>query len=111
MFALVFMFNPILVCSTVLSKHNNSNYQGFRPTSPSRVQFFHASEFQMMACFTGKPVQYEVIVKTGDVRYAGTDANVYVIFVGADGKSGKMFMDDSSNNFERGMTESFKVCI
>ncbi|XP_076463551.1 lipoxygenase homology domain-containing protein 1-like [Babylonia areolata] len=58
---------------------------------------------------SGKPVQYEVIVKTGDVRYAGTDANVYIIFMGSSGKSTKMFMDDSSNNFERGMTESFKL--
>ncbi|KAL8610436.1 hypothetical protein ACOMHN_035153 [Nucella lapillus] len=58
---------------------------------------------------SGKPVQYEVIAKTGDVRYAGTDANVYIIFVGTSGKSPKMFLDDSSNNFERDMMESFKL--
>lgn len=58
----------------------------------------------------GKPVQYEVIAKTGDVRYAGTDANVYITFIGTKGKSDKLFLDDSKNNFERGMTENFKVC-
>ena len=55
-------------------------------------------------------MQFEVTVKTGDVRYAGTDANVYIIFVGTNGKSAKLFLDDSRNNFERGMTETFKVC-
>ena len=54
---------------------------------------------------------YEVIVQTGDVRYAGTDANVYVIFIGTKGKSGKVFMDDARNNFERGMLETFKVSL
>ena len=55
-------------------------------------------------------MQYEVFVKTGDVRYAGTDANVYIIFIGTSGKTSKLFLDDSKNNFERGMTECFKVC-
>lgn len=55
-------------------------------------------------------MSYEVIVKTGDVRMAGTDANVYVVFVGTKGKTARLFMDDSKNNFERGMLESFKVC-
>ena len=50
---------------------------------------------------------------TGDVRGAGTDANVFVIlFGGKDGEtnSGKLFLeDDSKNNFERGTTDIFTV--
>lgn len=58
---------------------------------------------------TGKPVSYQVTVRTGDVRYAGTDANVYIIIQGTKGKTKKLFMDDSRNNFERGMTEVFEL--
>ncbi|XP_076443096.1 uncharacterized protein LOC143281715 [Babylonia areolata] len=57
----------------------------------------------------GKPVQYEVIVKTGDMHRAGTTANVYIALSGTAGKTGKMFLSDSSNNFERSKTESFKL--
>ncbi|GFN94528.1 lipoxygenase-like protein domain-containing protein 1 [Plakobranchus ocellatus] len=58
---------------------------------------------------TGKPVSYQVTVRTGDVRYAGTDANVYIVIQGTKGKTKKLFMDDARNNFERGMTEVFEL--
>ncbi|XP_005090790.1 lipoxygenase homology domain-containing protein 1 isoform X2 [Aplysia californica] len=58
---------------------------------------------------TGKPVSYQVTVRTGDVRYAGTDANVYIIIHGKKGKTKKLFMDDTRDNFERGQTEVFEV--
>ena len=32
---------------------------------------------------------YKVYVKTGDKRGAGTDADVYTVFVGSEGESGK----------------------
>ena len=61
--------------------------------------------------FLGIP--YHIHVVTGDVRGAGTDANVFVIlFGGKDGEtnSGKLFLeDDSKNNFERGKTDIFTV--
>ena len=50
-------------------------------------------------------------VKTGDIRFAGTDANVYIIIHGKKGKTKKLFMDDSRNNFERNMTEVFEVGV
>ena len=50
-------------------------------------------------------------VRTGDVRYAGTDANVFIVIHGKKGKTKKLFMDDSRNNFERGATETFEVVI
>ena len=42
---------------------------------------------------------YEVLVTTGDVSGAGTDANVYVIMFGEKGETGKshLFISTSSN--------------
>lgn len=49
-------------------------------------------------------------VQTGDVKYAGTDANVFIQICGKDGKATrKIKLDDARNNFERGATEQFKV--
>ena len=41
--------------------------------------------------------------------FAGTDANVFIQFVGANGTSPKHVMDNDSNNFERNMKETFTV--
>ena len=38
---------------------------------------------------------------TGDVRGAGTDANVYVTLFSKGGNSTEMQLNDSKNNFER----------
>ncbi|CAL1526404.1 unnamed protein product [Lymnaea stagnalis] len=57
----------------------------------------------------GKETVYEVTVRTGDQRSAGTDANVYIIIQGRKGKTKELLLDDHRNNFERGMTEQFKV--
>lgn len=49
-------------------------------------------------------------VQTGDVKYAGTDANVFIQICGKDGKATrKIKLDDARNNFERGATEQFRV--
>ena len=52
---------------------------------------------------------YDVTVVTGDVRGAGTDANVYLMIMGKLGKTRDVLLDDNKNNFERGMTDKFKV--
>ncbi|KAH9502609.1 Lipoxygenase y domain-containing protein 1 [Bulinus truncatus] len=57
----------------------------------------------------GETVKYDVTVRTGDVKFAGTDANVYIIIQGDKGKTKKLFLDDAKNNFERGMTDKFLV--
>ena len=46
---------------------------------------------------------------TGNIRYAGTDANVYIIMIGTLGKSHEIQLDDGKNNFEKGDTDVFKV--
>lgn len=46
---------------------------------------------------------------TGDVRGAGTDANVYIVLFGDNGESGQRFLDNKKNNFERGKKDTFVV--
>ncbi|XP_055880340.1 lipoxygenase homology domain-containing protein 1-like isoform X1 [Biomphalaria glabrata] len=57
----------------------------------------------------GKEILYEVQVRTGNVKFAGTDANVYIIIEGTKGRTKKLILDDAKNNFEKGMTDKFKV--
>nr|CAB3263471.1 lipoxygenase homology domain-containing protein 1-like [Phallusia mammillata] len=52
---------------------------------------------------------YVIHTFTGDVRRAGTDANVYVTLFGSNGDSGQKFLDNNKNNFERGRKDSFTV--
>ena len=51
------------------------------------------------------------MVKTGDVRFAGTDANVFIQMSGANGMTPKIKLDDAKNNFERDMVDNFDVSI
>ncbi|KAG1672531.1 hypothetical protein FOA52_002840, partial [Chlamydomonas sp. UWO 241] len=56
---------------------------------------------------------YKVVVKTSDIRGAGTDANVSLVIHGTkDGQSidtGSHKLDDSKNNFERNMKDVFML--
>ncbi|KAL7828480.1 hypothetical protein SRHO_G00321140 [Serrasalmus rhombeus] len=54
------------------------------------------------------PVKYEIIVITGDVKGAGTDANVSITIYGVNGDSGKHALKQKFRNlFERGRTDRF----
>ena len=50
-------------------------------------------------------------MKTGTVRGAGTDANVFLKMFGEKGESEKMDLKDSDqkNKFEQGQTDQFKL--
>uniref|UniRef100_A0A6B2KWS8 PLAT domain-containing protein n=1 Tax=Arcella intermedia TaxID=1963864 RepID=A0A6B2KWS8_9EUKA len=50
---------------------------------------------------------YQVSVVTGNIRGAGTDANVFIEVFGKKGKSRKQVLDNSENNFEKGKTDVF----
>lgn len=54
-------------------------------------------------------MKYKIAVKTGDVRGAGTDANVYVQLTGESGASEEKQLESSGNNFERGKTDQFTI--
>ena len=57
------------------------------------------------------PPDFEIIVKTGDVKGAGTDANVYCVLVSENGlRSRDLNLDCRwKNDFEKGNVDSFKV--
>eukprot|EP00736_Rhodelphis_marinus_P000918 Rmarinus@m.27357 len=55
----------------------------------------------------GQSVVYEVEVETGDVRGAGTDANVTIDIIGSNGSTGDRRLDNNKNNFERGRVDTF----
>ena len=52
---------------------------------------------------------YEVVVHTGDVRGAGTDANVILTLYGEKGKSDEFKLRNKTDNFERAKVDKFKV--
>lgn len=54
-------------------------------------------------------INYEVTVVTGDVTFAGTNAKVFVQIYGDKGKTEVMTLESRSNNYERNVTEIFKV--
>ena len=45
--------------------------------------------------------KYKISTHTGDVRGAGTDADVFITLFSKDGCSPEMKLNDSKNNFER----------
>lgn len=55
---------------------------------------------------------YHVHVKTGNVRGAGTDANVFVVLYGEEDNTGKILLKTSKshkNKFEGGQTDEFII--
>ncbi|XP_052769598.1 lipoxygenase homology domain-containing protein 1-like isoform X2 [Mya arenaria] len=58
---------------------------------------------------SGTDTKYVISAKTGDIRYAGTDANVFIQMVGEKGKTKQLPIDNPKNNFERNMTDIFEV--
>ena len=65
----------------------------------------------MFSLFLGTTTRYHIIVKTGDVRFAGTDANVFIQMSGPKGITKKLKLDDAKNNFERNMVDTFDVSL
>nr|XP_032809632.1 lipoxygenase homology domain-containing protein 1-like [Petromyzon marinus] len=56
-----------------------------------------------------KLINYEVTVRTGDVRGAGTDAAVFVQLYGERGKTEQKTLASRSDSFEKGATDVFKL--
>lgn len=55
---------------------------------------------------------YEIVVRTGDEKSAGTDSQVYITLYGQNGKkTGKIHLKNSNNKdpFERNKTDIFLV--
>lgn len=58
---------------------------------------------------SGTETLYKIMVKTGDKKFAGTDANVFIQMAGQNGITPKLKLDDAKNNFERNMVDNFEV--
>jgi hypothetical protein len=71
------------------------NYVGTPPRSPVGRQFESAIPY------------YQVTVKTGSRRDAGTDANVFLTLKGTGGRSPEFELDNYSDNFEAGIRDEF----
>uniref|UniRef100_A0A8C7SIN9 Lipoxygenase homology domains 1b n=1 Tax=Oncorhynchus mykiss TaxID=8022 RepID=A0A8C7SIN9_ONCMY len=54
-------------------------------------------------------INYEITVVTGDVSFAGTNANVFIQIYGGKGKTEVINLASRSNNYERATTEIFKI--
>ena len=55
---------------------------------------------------------YKVTVRTGDIRGAGTDANVYIHIFGKKGDAGRLPLrqsENTKNKFEKGRADMFTV--
>ena len=54
-------------------------------------------------------LKYRLRVRTGDVPFAGTDANVYVTLNGIFGSTDEHKLDNTGNDFEKGKTDVFTI--
>ncbi|KAK7934244.1 hypothetical protein WMY93_005140 [Mugilogobius chulae] len=85
------------------------------PLAAKKDQFLTFECYKSVESFASKvrnlvPVKYEIIVITGDVKGAGTDANVFITLYGVNGDSGKRPLRQKFRNlFERGQTDRFVV--
>ncbi|KAM9858421.1 lipoxygenase homology domain-containing protein 1 [Aulostomus maculatus] len=83
------------------------------PLAAKKDQFQTFECYKSIESFASKvrnlvPVKYEIIVITGDVKDAGTDANVFLTVYGVNGDSGKRHLRKKFRNlFERGRTDRF----
>ena len=59
------------------------------------------------------PVTYTLVVRTGDVKWAGTNANVHVVLYGEKGDTGKRQLSHDSkafaSDFERNAVDTFSI--
>ncbi|XP_056097903.1 lipoxygenase homology domain-containing protein 1 isoform X1 [Rhinichthys klamathensis goyatoka] len=83
------------------------------PLAAKRDEFMTFECSKTVESFASKvrslvPVKYEIIVITGDVKEAATDANVFITLYGVNGDSGKRALRQKFRNlFERGRTDRF----
>jgi hypothetical protein len=59
----------------------------------------------------GDITTYRIVVVTGAMKDAGTDADVYITLFGTEGNSGERQLDNSGNDFERGHTDVYSITM
>jgi len=76
-----------------------------RPATPEAVPF--TSGFKAATTTEEAAVQYQVVVYTGNVPYAGTDGDIWLWVDGTWGRSGWLYLDNPEDNFEQNKTDYF----
>lgn len=66
-------------------------------------------EISKKSCTHCAAIPYEVTIWTGDVKGAGTDANVFLQMYGEDGKTDEVQLRNKTDNFEKAAIDKFKV--
>jgi hypothetical protein len=52
---------------------------------------------------------YRIVVKTGGIKNAGTDANVFITLRGSSGNSGERQLDSVNDDFERNSVGTYSI--
>ena len=65
----------------------------------------------MNPCVYPAEIPYEITVWTGELRSAGTDANVFIQMYGENGKTEEYALRNKTDNFETSQVDKFKVKI
>ncbi|XP_061134122.1 lipoxygenase homology domain-containing protein 1-like isoform X3 [Syngnathus typhle] len=85
------------------------------PLTSKKDQFQNFECYKSVESFASKvgnlvPVKYKIIVITGDIKDAGTDANVHITIYGVNGDSGRRLLRKKFRNlFERGCSDRFVI--
>ena len=66
-------------------------------------------EISKKSCTHCAAIPYEVTIWTGDVKGAGTDANVFLQMYGENGKTDEVLLRNKTDNFEKAAIDKFKV--
>jgi len=61
------------------------------------------------AALPAAPYPIRVTVRTGDVQDGGTDADISLVCIGANGRTAELNLSGKGNNFERGKTDVFTL--
>lgn len=64
-----------------------------------------------MAARIRKKTPWLCQVATSDVRFGGTDANVFIKIYGSDGETDEIPLESKSQNFQRSQVDDFKLEI
>lgn len=95
------------VANNLLTFITNRNEHGGRLNFPAVVQRNINIIWKCVAENPANLTPYEIRVVTGQLKDAGTDAGVHIILFGEYGNSGQFELDNPSNNFEQGKTDTF----
>lgn len=113
---ITFIFNSIFKFFCVHPSHLSRYFFHCDAQIPLTTKKGEFVAFECIKCvesFASKvrnlvPIKYEIIIITGDVKGAGTDANVFITIYGVNGDSGKRPLKQKFRNlFERGRTDRF----